>query len=131
MYRDPSLEPALRLPAPSVGMALAALSEGQWFDRKSVRIRPAHLAQTEVAFANAEGGTIVVGIHDGRVEGTDGQPQHRNELMQAAIDHTEPSVRARSMLVECRNQHGEADHLLVLDIGPSDLVHATVRDEVY
>jgi ATP-dependent DNA helicase RecG len=131
MYRDPSLEPALRLPAPAIGMALAALPEGQWFDRKSVRIRPAHLAQAEVAFANAEGGTIVIGIHDGRVEGTDAHPQHRNELMQAAIDQSEPAVRVRSKLVECHNDRGDSDHLLVIDVEPSDTVHATVRDEVF
>jgi len=131
MYRDPSLEPALALPAPAVGLALAAIPEGQWLDRKSVRIRPAHLAQTEVAFANAEGGSILIGIHDGRVEGTDAHPQHRNELMQAAIDQTEPPVRVRSTLVDCRNDRGEADHLLVIDVEPSDTVHATARDEVF
>ncbi|HEY7200610.1 MAG TPA: ATP-binding protein, partial [Candidatus Dormibacteraeota bacterium] len=131
MYRDPSLEPALALAAPTVGMALAAIPEGQWLDRKSVRIRPAHLAQTEVAFANAEGGTILIGIHDGRVEGTDAHPQHRNELMQTAIDQTEPAVRIRSTLVECRNDRGQPDHLLVIDVAPSDTVHATARDEVF
>ena len=85
-------DPVLELPPEQIGPALAAVPEGQWFDRKSIRTQPQHLAHTEVAFANAEGGTIVVGIHDGRVEGTDAQPQHRNELMQAAIDHTEPPV---------------------------------------
>jgi ATP-dependent DNA helicase RecG len=131
MVVDPALDPVLELPPEQIGPALAALPEGQWFDRKSIRIQPQHLAHTEVAFANAEGGTIVVGIHDGRVEGTDAQPQHRNELMQAAIDHTEPPVRVRSTLVECRTDRGQVDHLLVIDIPPSERVHATVRDEVY
>jgi ATP-dependent DNA helicase RecG len=131
MVADPSLDSVLELPPDRIGAELAALPEGQWFDRKSIRIQPAHLAQSLVAFANAEGGTIVVGISEGRVEGTDGQPQHRNGLMQAAVDHTEPPVRARSMLVECRASRGDADHLLVLDVAPSELVHATVRDEVY
>jgi ATP-dependent DNA helicase RecG len=131
MVVDPALDPVLELPPEQVGAALAALPEGQWFDRKSIRIQPQHLAQTEVALANAEGGTIVVGIHDGQVEGTDGQPQHRNELMQAAADHSEPPVRIRSLLVECRTHRGEVDHLLVLDVAPSERVHATVRDEVY
>src|SRR5215470_6883085 len=124
MTRDPSLEPLLKLPPSEVGAALAVVAESQWFDRKSIRIRPAQLAQTEVALANAEGGTIVIGIHDGSVEGTDGQPQRRNELMQAAIDQTEPPVRARSTLIECRNRRGDVDHLLVVDIQPSETVHA-------
>lgn len=131
MVRDAALGPVLKLAEEQIGAALVALPESQWFDRKSVRIRPTHLAQTEVAFANAEGGTVVVGIHDGRVEGTDSDPRHRNELMQAHVDHAEPPVRVRSELVPCRNGRGERDHLLVLDVKPSDVVHATVRDEVY
>jgi ATP-dependent DNA helicase RecG len=131
MPADPALDPVLQLPPDQIGAALAAVPEGQWFDRKSMRIKPAHLAQTEVAFANAEGGTVVVGIHDGRVEGTDSQAQHRNQLIQAGVDQAEPPVRVHSSLVECRNQRGEVDHLLVLDVGQSDAIHATVRDEVF
>jgi ATP-dependent DNA helicase RecG len=81
--------------------------------------------------ANAEGGTIIVGIHDGKVEGTDGQPQHRNELVQAAIDHTEPPVRVRFRLVQCHNHRGDRDHILLLDVEPGEAVHATARDEVF
>src|SRR5256885_12185988 len=129
MPPDPALDAVLRLAPEDVGPALVALPEGHWFDRKSIRIRRAQLAQTEVAFANSEGGTIVIGIHDGRVEGTDGQPQHRNALMQAAVDQSEPPVRARPTLVPCRNHRGQDDHLLLLDVAASDVVHATVRDE--
>jgi ATP-dependent DNA helicase RecG len=129
--RDPALDRILALPPQEVAAALAALPEGQWLERKSIRVQPPQLAQAQVAFANAEGGTIVVGIHEGRVEGTDGQARHRNALMQAAIDHSEPRVPARSRLVECRNQRGQTDHLLVFDIGASEVVHATSRDEVF
>ncbi len=131
MPRDPALEAILTRPPAEVGEALARLPEGQWLDRKSIRIKPGHLAQTEVAMANAEGGSIVIGVHDGRIEGTDDHARHRNDLIQAAIDHTEPPVRARFQLVECRNTRGDPDHLLILDIHTGDTVHATVRDEVF
>lgn len=131
MASDPALDTVLALSADEVGAALAALPEGQWFDRKSVRVQPPQLAQTEVAFANAEGGTVVVGIHDGRVEGTDAQARHRNALTQAAVDHSEPPVAARTRLVACRNHLGQPDHLLVIDVRASDAVHATSRDEVF
>jgi ATP-dependent DNA helicase RecG len=131
MQRDPAMDDLVALPTSEVGLALAAVPESQWFDRKSVRIKPAQLAQTQVALANAEGGSIVVGIHDGRVEGTDARPEHRNELMQTAVDMTEPPVRARSRLIECRNDRGAPDHLLLLDVEPGEAVHATVRDEVF
>ena len=42
--------------------------EGQTFDRKSVRIKPKDLAVTMIAFANADGGDLVVGITDGKKE---------------------------------------------------------------
>ena len=47
--------------------------ENQWFDRKSARVRGADLAKTLAAMANAEGGIIAIGLHDGVCEGIDGQ----------------------------------------------------------
>lgn len=38
--------------------------ENKYFDRKSGKIRPADIADLISAFANAEGGTIVIGISD-------------------------------------------------------------------
>ena len=35
---------------------------------------------------NADGGHIVVGLSSGKVEGTDGSPDKRNQQMQANID---------------------------------------------
>lgn len=126
-----SVTRALQLPAEERGKALVQLTEDQWFDRKSVRQQPAALAITEIAMANAEGGTIVVGVLDGKIEGTDGLDQHRNGLMQAAIDHADPPVRAHAQLVDCLNQRGEPDHLLVIEVEPSEVVHVTRRDECY
>ena len=38
--------------------------EKQIFDRKSIRINPADLSDTICAFANADGGTVAIGISD-------------------------------------------------------------------
>ncbi|GAB7190830.1 ATP-binding protein [Kineococcus sp. NUM-3379] len=114
-----------------MGRALGVLPEDQWFERKSARVSPAKLGQAIVAFANAEGGTIVVGIHDGRVEGTDADPRHRNELQQVHVQHVQPPARVHARLVPCRTDSGRGDHLLVLDVSPGDDVHATTRDDVY
>jgi ATP-dependent DNA helicase RecG len=43
---------------------LCVRQEDDFFDRKSVRIKPNHIQDVAVAFANAEGGTIVVGVED-------------------------------------------------------------------
>lgn len=46
---------------------LTKTEEGQYIDRKSARIRPGDIARHLVAFANANGGVLVIGIED---EGT-------------------------------------------------------------
>ena len=106
-------------------------SESQWFDRKSARIRPQQLAESLVALANADGGTLVIGAHDGRCEGVDASPRRHNQWRQAGLDCTQPPVRYASHLIACVNQHGEDDHLFVIDVSPGERVHATTKDEVF
>ena len=44
--------------------------EGQYLDRKSARIKPIDIARHIVAFANANGGVLVIGIEDdGQITG--------------------------------------------------------------
>ena len=46
--------------------------ENQYFDRKSARIKPSDIVRHLVAFANANGGILVIGIEDdGTVSGFD------------------------------------------------------------
>lgn len=60
--------------------ALLSLPEDQWFDRKSGRISPRDLARPLIAFANAEGGTLIVGLHGGQLEGV--SPSLENAIRQ-------------------------------------------------
>lgn len=125
-------EQALARPASERGAALLQLREDQWFDRKSGRISGKDLADSLVAFANAEGGVVVVGLRDGTVEGIRRARGGRlAEWQQAALDFTMPAVPCRTRLVDCVNDAGDHDHLLVLDIETSQQVHANRRDEVY
>ena len=127
-----TIERALTQPPDIAGGLLLAAHEDQWFDRKSARIKPRALADALVAFANADGGTVVVGLSEGVVEGTDQLGDRRNALLQSAVDFTVPPVRARAELVPCVTTDGRADHLLVFDVSPSDgVVHANTRDEVF
>jgi ATP-dependent DNA helicase RecG len=122
----------LTLPPDRVGDRLQAVPESQWFERKGRLVSTQKLANALVGMANADGGTIVVGLgDDGSVHGTDSDPAHRNALIQSGVDLVMPPVRAVTTLVECVTTDGRPDHLLVLDISPSSVVHATVRDEVY
>jgi ATP-dependent DNA helicase RecG len=122
---------ALSSPVSERGEKLTVVREDQWFDRKSSRIQAKALADTLVAFANAEGGLIVVGISNGKVEGIDGAGAAENSWRQAAMDFTIPPVHVKTERVECVNARGLSDHLFVLEIEPSPEVHATNRDEVF
>lgn len=62
--------------------------EKQVFDRKSADIDAKALAITIVAFANADGGDIAIGISDKtrRIDGTDYNVKNVNELLRAPYD---------------------------------------------
>jgi len=111
---------------------LLRLPEDQWFDRKSARVGARELADTLLAFANAEGGTVVVGLWNGVVEGIDAAgPAMLARWQQAAIDFTSPPVPQKAQLVECRNRRGERDRLLVVQVEVAEQVHTNRKDEVY
>lgn len=122
---------ALTLPREQVGLALLEVAEDQWFDRKSVKVAAPRLADQLIGLANAEGGVIVVGLGDGMIEGVDGSPRQQNALTQAALDFSHPPVRVRSRLLPCLASTGKPDNLLVLEVEPSEQVHANNRDEVF
>ena len=125
------VERALAAPPPEVGPALLALPEDQWLDRKSARIAGRELANSMIGFANADGGFVVVGLHDGKVEGTGGNAKRENEHLQANLDFCVPPVRAEVRYVDCVNEQGDPDRLLVLEVYPGEVVHANQRDEVF
>lgn len=124
-------ESALNAPPGEVGTELASLSEDQWLERKSSRIAPRDLANTLIGFANADGGTVVVGLSDGRVEGTNDNLERRNAQFQANVDFCVPPVRASNRLVDCVDGDGAANELLVVEVEPSESVHANQKDEVF
>jgi ATP-dependent DNA helicase RecG len=124
-------ERALNEPADAVGPALLSLREDQWLERKSARIAARELANTLIGFANADGGLVIVGLHDRSVEGMKAHATRQNEHLQANLDFCVPPVRARIRFVDCINAAGETDQLFVIDVEPSEVVHANQRDEVF
>ena len=125
------VDAALALPARETGAALLEQHEDQWFERKSVRILPKDLGPPLTAFANAEGGIVVIGLHDGQVEGCRQHPEKINSFRQAAIDFTVPPIRLAVSEVECVNSHGHDDVLLVIRVAPSERVHEVKTGECY
>ncbi|RJQ26650.1 winged helix-turn-helix transcriptional regulator [Candidatus Parcubacteria bacterium] len=105
--------------------------EGQTFDRKSARIEAKDLANHLVAFANADGGTIIVGIYDSKIEGTKNFASRMNDFMQMPFDFCRPPVKVNFDFIDCINNNREADKLLIIEIPQSLKVHSNHKDEVY
>jgi ATP-dependent DNA helicase RecG len=125
------IEKALAAAPAAVGRQILALPEDQWLERKSARIGARALADTLIGFANADGGLVVVGLHDGKVEGVSSTVRRSNEHMQANLDFCVPPVPLKTRFVDCENAFEEADRLLVFDVEPSEVVHANKKDEVF
>lgn len=112
------------------GQRLLAIGENQWYDRKSSRVSAGTVARALTAFANAEGGVLVIGLRDG-VEGIDSvSPKRQTAWRAAAVDLVRPAVRYEIREVDCVNDDGEPDRLMVIEIDASSMVHATGQDEV-
>src|SRR5689334_15973068 len=94
-----------------IGPALLAIRESQWFERKSNRISARDLANALIGFANADGGLLVVGLHDGVVEGASIAPGRLEAQMQANIDFCNPPVPAHCQSVECVDSRGAPNDL--------------------
>ena len=124
----PPIENLAALSAKDIADLLLTETEGQWFDRKSSRIGARKLSETVVAMANAEGGVIAIGLHNGICEGVDAKQSAQNDWRQAGVDFTVPPVRYTVRMIPCVNQTGLADHLFIIQIPPSEQVHATKQD---
>ena len=110
---------------------LAHRPENQWFDRKSGRLGARELGDVLVGFANAEGGTVVLGItNDRRIEGITASAK-TNEWRQAARNFTDPPIRHTFRVIPCINEHGHADELAMVEVESSEQVHTNTRGETY
>ena len=107
--------------------------EDQTFDCKSIQIDPKALAITIVAFANADGGTIAIGVSDKKrkIEGIDQHTEKLNELLRVPLDFCNPSVPITSDLLPCTDKDGNDNHILLMYIPASSDLHANQADEAY
>lgn len=109
--------------------------ENKYFDRKSGQIKQSELAPHISAFANADGGTLVIGISDKKrtLEGINSYGNDKiNEFINAPKDCCRPMPFYREEFIDITNVKGEPDRLLLLHIEPSvDQVIRTSNDHTY
>ena len=94
-------------------------SENKYFDRKSGKSRVAELAPDISAFANADGGTLVIGISDSKrtLEGINAYGDEKiNDFINAPKDCCRPMPRYREEFIDIINADGKPDRLLLLHI---------------
>ncbi len=93
--------------------------ECQTFDCKSIQIDPKALAIPIIAFANADGGTIAIGVSDKarKIEGIDQHTEKLNKLLRVPLDFCNPSVSITSDLLPCTDKDGNENHILLREFG--------------
>ena len=107
--------------------------EGQTFDLKSIQIDPKALAIPIVAMANADGGLLAIGISDKtrRIEGVNQYTEKLNELLRVPFDFCSPSIPVKCSYMDCTDQHGNENRILLMDIPASMFLHTNQADEAY
>ena len=75
---------------------------------RAFKIEPKALAVPIVAFANADGGVIVIGISDKtrKIEGIDQHTEKLNELLRVPLDFCNPSVPVTCSDLPCKGKDG-------------------------
>ena len=107
-------------------------TEKQLFDRKSAKIEATAIATPIIAFANADGGLLAIGIEDnGEITGIDDYPKNINEILRASLDFCQPSIMIETETINCTDSKGEENHILLIHIPQSGELHANHRDEVF
>lgn len=108
--------------------------ENQFFDRKSAKKAPKEIANHISGFANASGGTLIIGIADnGVVEGFEECNDKYNEFLKVTgTNYLKTIPNYKNEEIEVINYKGNKDKILLIHIRPStDALIRTVKDEVF
>lgn len=107
--------------------------ENQKFDRKSVKKDVKEIANHIAGFANADGGTLVIGISDdGVLEGFQNYETKYNEFLKSSIQYLKVAPEVKTEKLNIINKNGNNDIILLLHIEIShNCLIRNVRDEVY
>ena len=109
--------------------------ENQFFDRKSARIKPLDILKHLVAFANAEGGQLVIGIEDdGKITGFDYEAAHNIDEYRNIFltELRETPISPKFDILEVKNNQNKNDNILVISVDvSSDRVIKSYDGKVY
>lgn len=110
-------------------------TEGRYFERKSILIKPVQLGAPMSAFANADGGTIAIGINDKTraIEGINRLSDDKiNALQLAPQEACKPMPPHHIEFLPVINHRGEKDRVLLIHIKPAHgVLIRTNKDDTY
>lgn len=115
------------------------MQEWQSFECKRAAIEPAKLLETVVAFANTEGGFIVIGLEDPgkaqgekRLIGISENFDNVSDFFKLIDKEIEPPLMLWSKFeIDIINVAGQADKLLVMNIKKGDDVHSLKKGDTF
>lgn len=107
---------------------LLSQHEGQRLNFKSKRIRPASLAKTLCALANADGGEVYIGIEDDRTWLGFGEPEEANQHLDAISKIFPLADYLNGYFVECEGLTG---NVLKIEVSRTPDIKKTPSGDVY
>ena len=86
-----------------------------------------------VAFPNADGGVIAIGVSDKtrKIEGIDQHTEKLNELLRVPFDFCNPSVPVTCSYLPCTDKDGNENRILLMEIPASSSLHTNQADEAF
>lgn len=113
--------------------------EWQTFECKRAAVQPGRLLETVVAFANTDGGFLVVGLEDPRkaqgekrLVGISENPDNVSEFLKLIEKEIEPPLRLWSKFdLEILNTQKNKDALLVVNIKKSNEIHSLKKGDTF
>ena len=111
--------------------------ENQYLDRKSARKKPSELLKHLIAFANADGGQLVIGIEDEKQDNIitgfkDGRAYPIDDFKKIDREMRETPLDLSFEEIPVINHKGEEDFILVISVElSSNRVIAAPNDDVY
>ncbi|MEK8028648.1 ATP-binding protein [Pseudaquabacterium rugosum] len=115
-------------------LALSQRAEDHFFDRKAAAIKGAKLQKAAVAFANADGGEVYVGIADDKAEADPAKRwtgatsiEEYNQHIQALME-VQPALPMEFTFLRVE---GKGPFVLRVDVEKSQSVHMTADGTVY
>lgn len=113
--------------------------EGQTFECKRAAIKPAHLLETVIGFANADGGYIAIGLEDPlkaegsrRLIGIEENIDNVSNFLKLIEKEIDPPLLVWDRFeLAIKNTRGQKDKILVLKIKKSDDVHSLKNGDTF